>query len=460
MGEPTSRDGPHADDSFARRRSFSEMLGFRHQCLRRCLLLTVCLIGIMQYGMVLTNGVTMDDFDAYYGLSDEQGQILYAFLNFGCCALSFFPGLLYDRLGPLPSTLFALIVFDAGVSLQLYWTPTTPGWNASFVELALCYMCFGFSSNFFNVIGAFAPLVAFKVSDVGKVSAIVQISLSLGMTVHSAAYSAIKNSDQSHVVYNFMLYSIIFTNVAGLFMCGMFWVCRHLFVTDAAPEEGSAAPRRTWRETASMPEFIFMNVLFFLVIGCSFSFLNCEGRIAKEVGIDPSSLATSFGLLNAAGRLLSIPLDYTRHHPYGGVFAYLAFSTLIFFLGMAVLASPLAGIRELYVAHVLISFGYGGVLGMVPPTLRLCFGTQDLGVIYGLLYFGVAISEPLWTLLFAKPAECSGISCYSAYTSGCSLGLGLSTALCLGMLRRAAKATQGTTWTYSAALLEHVHFIR
>ena len=39
------------------------------------------------------------------------------------------------------------------------------------------------------------------------------------------------------------------------------------------------------------------------------------------------------------------------------------------------------------------SEGYGGLLGIVPPALRILFGTGHLGVIYGLLYIGVAASR-------------------------------------------------------------------
>ena len=76
----------------------------------------------------------------------------------------------------------------------------------------------------------------------------------------------------------------------------------------------------------------------------------------------------------------------------------------------------------------------------MPPALRITFGTQNLGIIYGLLnlsrlslkadfmrftrllapsldgfgvdlrplrYVGVAIFEPLWSLLFHKPQGCA-----------------------------------------------------
>ena len=31
-------------------------------------------------------------------------------------------------------------------------------------------------------------------------------------------------------------------------------------------------------------------------------------------------------------------------------------------------------------------------------------------------YVGVAVSEPLWSLLFQKPSDCSGVECYGLYT--------------------------------------------
>lgn len=59
----------------------------------------------------------------------------------------------------------------------------------------------------------------------------------------------------------------------------------------------------------------------------------------------------------------------------------------------------------------------------MPPALRITFGTQHLGMIYGLLYVGVAIFEPLWSLLFQKTEGCVGVECYDLYTrsSTCAL---------------------------------------
>merc|ERR1712039_438485 len=51
------------------------------------------------------------------------------------------------------------------------------------------------------------------------------------------------------------------------------------------------------------------------------------------------------------------------------------------------------------------------------------FGNRNVGAIYGILYFATAISEPIWTLLVAKPDGCIGVGCYRRYCLSSVLGM-------------------------------------
>eukprot|EP00913_Durusdinium_trenchii_P011179 g10500.t1 len=165
-------------------------------------------------------------------------------------------------------------------------------------------------------------------------------------------------------------------------------------------------------------DFAYMFLLFCSAIGFSFSFLNCLGRLAAEASVSGTELSSVFGLVNAFGRLLvCLPLDYTRNYRWGGIYVYIFLSLSVYILGLLLLALPShPGAFLVRVANIFASLGYGGLLGIVPPALRVTFGTQHLGIIYGLLYVGVAVFEPLWGLLFQKPQNCSGVECYNLYT--------------------------------------------
>ncbi|CAE7454466.1 unnamed protein product [Symbiodinium sp. CCMP2456] len=389
--------------------SLSSYLGLPAYTFRRILLLVSCLLGVIQYGLVLTNGVSVSDFNDYYGLTEVQGKFLYSCLNFGACALSFIPGC-------VPTMMLGTLIADFGIILQLVWTPDFPSFVSTMGGLSFCYICFGFAATFFNVIGSFAPLSVFPVQYVGQVSACVQVCMSLGMTIQTQAYYALKKSGGDPIM-RYLIYAIITFNVVGVLMCVVFWLCRNLMEQSAAEEEAEDDRRSLWSSLKSS-EFSYMMVLFCVAIGFSFSFLDCEGSLASEVNVSSKELASVFGIVNAFGRLaVCIPLDWTRKHRWGGVYSYILASLIVYTLGMLLLAIPSSpDAATVRIANSLASFGYGGLLGIVPPALRLTFGTTHLGVIYGILYVAVAIFEPIWSFLFKKPEACEGVECYRLYT--------------------------------------------
>eukprot|EP00930_Biecheleria_cincta_P024285 TRINITY_DN17391_c0_g1_i1.p1 TRINITY_DN17391_c0_g1~~TRINITY_DN17391_c0_g1_i1.p1 ORF type:complete len:458 (-),score=48.40 TRINITY_DN17391_c0_g1_i1:216-1589(-) len=438
---------PRVDSFTSTHLSLGRALGLQPYTFRRLLLLLSCILAVLQYGMVLANGVSGEDFNTYYGLSSKQGDMLYSYMNFGACALAFIPGLCHDRLGCTMSMFLGTLIFDAGLIFQTICM--APG--ASMPGLEFCYLCFGFASSFFNVVGCFAPLKVFPSRHIGKVSACIQVCMSLGITLQSMAYFDLKQAARGSVdrsVQSYLVYALIFSNVTGIFMCLMFRVCYNLFAEEpnSEPACGEARPACSLTATLRTSEFVYFSLLFFLAIGFSFNFLNVESRIAAEVDISGESLATAFGVLNALGRVsVSVPLDYTREHPLGGAFTYLAASLLVFMLGITLLvfpSTPSSG--EVYIANALVGFGYGGLLGIIPPALTIFFGSEHLGVIYGILYIGVSVSEPIWGLLFSKAADCTGVECYRTYTTSCVLAFAVMLALTIWMLMRAAKARAST----------------
>jgi len=422
--------------------SLGKAFGLSEYTFRRVLLLVSCILGVFQYGLVLTNGVSVEDFNDEYELTTKQGDVLYSGLNFGACALSFIPGLCYDRFGSVVAMILGMIIFNAGVILQLVWTPTFPDWLSTMQGLMFCYVCFGCASTFFNVIGSFVPLTAFPSKDTGKVSACVQVCMSLGITFQTQAYRWLQDLG-GDVVRNYLIYALVFTNVTGVLMCVVFRSARGILEqgTSLAEDDISESSSPSLKEILRMPELHFMAVLFFIAVGFSFSFLNCQPRIAAEADVSSSSVATIFGVLNALGRMLvCIPLDYTRHARFGGVFAYLAAALVVFASGVLLLALPWTSEASETLAvrcsNLLVAVGYGGLLGIIPPALKFTFGSQHLGLIYGILYVGVAISEPLWTMLFVKPSGCSGLRCYRTYYLSCVLSFFAVFVLAAGMLLR------------------------
>eukprot|EP00435_Cladocopium_sp_Y103_P034895 s1076_g9.t1 len=425
MEPPAERAGRERTGSWITENlSLGRALGYPAYTFRRLLLLVSCLLGVVQYGLVSTNGVTVKDFNEYYQLTTEQGDFLYGCMNFGACALSFVPGLIYDRLGCIAAMILGTVLADCGVLLQIVWTPDWPDFVSTMGGLAFCYTCFGFASTFFNVIGSFAPLSAFPVEYVGKVSACIQVCMSLGITIQTQAYYFLKKLGGDPIMH-YLEYALVSFNLVGILMCTVFYFSSRLLKKSEEAEDQGMEPEMSLTKCLCSVDFAYMFLLFCSAIGFSFSFLNCMDPLSAEVGVSGTELGSVFGLVNALGRLLvCLPLDYTRNYRWGGIYVYIFASLLIYTVSMLILAIPASPTATMMrTANVFASLGYGGLLGIVPPALRITFGTQHLGMIYGLLYVGVAIFEPLWSLLFQKTDGCVGVQCYHLYTrsSACAL---------------------------------------
>jgi len=408
----------------------------------KSLLLIACVLCVLQYGLVLIFGTVLSSLVPYYGISESQGDFLYTCVNFGACAMSFIPGIFYDHFGPFISMLTGTCLGVLPLIMQLIWQDTFPSWLGNMNGLMLCYMLFGAASSFFNVIGCLTPLSAFSESSVGKVSAIVQVCLSFGISLQSSAFETIQ-SFGGDSFNSYLVYVLLFTGASGVFACSVLRSSNradskaskasHGIVDDDISAEPVRELASIWSIICSR-DFCFMIVLFTTGIGFSFSFLGLEAKIAAAAGADIASLNLMFGPLNAFGRIaVSLPLDSTRHCRFGGPITYIVGALLVFMSGQLCIALPQQlGPTQLQIANALVAIGYGGMLGMVPPALRLLFGTQHLGLLYGILYGIVAIAQPAWSLLESTAnTVCSGTACYRQY---CAVGAaGIAVTVCLGI---------------------------
>lgn len=439
-------------------------------CLR-LLLLFVSILCVVQYGTVSVFGVLAPDLEVYYGLTKDQVDNLYQWMNFGACALSFIPGILYDKLGPSVVMVLATILGTLPVVLQLFWTEDFPAFLSTETGLTMCYVCFGLAASFFNVVGCFAPLQGFRKRDVGKVSAIVQVCLSLGLTFQTAVYSLIKGREQpigGDYVNAYLIYVLLFNLVSGVLMFIVLQACKSIMDPPEeleAPlqvdERGATSPntsfigeeeeviskKRAILRIARSPQFIFMSFFFLFPVGFSYSFLDVESDIAQQVphhAVTASYLATDFGWINAFGRLItSFPLDYTNRFAYGGPFSYILASLIVFCVGNCFLVWPAANSAgSVELANELMALGYGGFMGMVPAALRLLFGTEFLGLIYGVLYFWVYLAVLGWGKVGEVPSSCVGVNCYHNYCLGGAVSTGLVTLLGVAMVHYEAKRRQ------------------
>merc|ERR550537_789151 len=146
------------------------------------------------------------------------------------------------------------------------------------------------------------------------------------------------------------------------------------------------------------------------------SFLNFESHIASDAGASTAAVGIVFGGVSAFGRLfVSVVSDYTCKHPLGGHATYMVLSLLTFGLALFVIAvTEEAGPSTIHFANSLAAFGYGGLLGIIPPALRLEFGVEKLGFIYGFLWSLVGFTEPLWSS-FVDIDSCKGVDCFRAF---------------------------------------------
>lgn len=422
----------------------------KHTC-TTVLVIAVCILGVVQWGMVLTFGYVVDDICSHYGLREKQGIMLYNWMNFGMFALAFIPGLCYDKLGGSVSIMIGTIIGSLPMFLQTLWKPKELSWLSTANGLAVSYTFFGLGSGFFNLIGVFAPFTVCSEQHIGRVNALVQVCLSLGMTVQSTTYEIIKFHGGDYIG-NYLLYVLLFTWICGLLMAIVLRVsesvvplsvsvealneipqifllenelkrcllldpvCTHSCNTQSLVRSGCEKFVTDLRNLSINRTFIFFTVVFFIPMAFQFSFLNFVSDIASDAGASVTTIGVVFGIVSAFGRLLaSVALDYTIKHPLGGYITYIVLSLLTFALALLIMAvAEEAEPTTMQLANVAAALGSGGMWGIIPAALRLEFGVENLGLIYGSLSFFIPLSEPLWSSL-VEIDTCKGIDCYHRF---------------------------------------------
>jgi len=429
-------------------RTFSVRLGLPMHTLHRTTLLLACLLGVIQYGLVSVFGVIVDDMAPYYHLSASAANRLYDAINFGACALSFLPGICYDRLGATAAMALGTAVGVLPVLVQLDWSRAFPALD-TLTGLEISYVLFGTAEAFFSVIATFAPLEAFPPEHLGKVSAVVQLSTSLGVSVQSEAY-ALMQAGFSDFVRAYYTYMLVCTLGCGMLMTGVFWENNRALHRNKARATPAKAPGPDQEAPVAAAEagagslasqllsvdFAYMSLVFVAGIGFVFSYLDGSSLINSAVGLPATRATFDFGIYGALGRVaVNCALDRLRRTCPGAPFLCLAASLLVFAAGLLCVALPSApGPAVVSAMNYLCSCGGGAMLGVAPPALRLLFGTGFLGFIYGVLYMWVALAIPTWGLLLPDAASGGAASCYRPY---CGAGAAASVALAvlsLGLL--------------------------
>lgn len=164
--------------------------------------------------------------------------------------------------------------------------------------------------------------------------------------------------------------------------------------------------------------FLFITVVYIFSMSFLISFLNFVGEIAVDAGASATSVGVIFGIINACGRLLvSVGSDYTCRHPLGGHTTYMVLSLLTFGLGLFVIAvAEDVGPPTIHFVNAAAALGYGGLSGITPPLLRLEFGVEKLGFLYGFLWSAVGLSEPFWSrLVEIGTGTCEGLDCFRTF---------------------------------------------
>eukprot|EP00927_Polykrikos_kofoidii_P080853 TRINITY_DN77840_c0_g1_i1.p1 TRINITY_DN77840_c0_g1~~TRINITY_DN77840_c0_g1_i1.p1 ORF type:complete len:478 (-),score=53.24 TRINITY_DN77840_c0_g1_i1:22-1455(-) len=409
--------------------------------IRRILLTVACAASTTQYGMLLIFGLQAGDLGKHYALTATEVDSLFVSMNFGACALGFIAGFCIDLMGSGRALFLGTALGLLSVLFQLNWPHSFPSFVSTTEGLSVCYGLFGLCASFFNIVGQCIPISVCDHKDIGKVSAVIQASISLGITLQSAVYASLQAS-WVDPVNPWLVYTASSALVFGGLVVVLIAACEDLLqasdtsksagpLTDpGSPHENNSfiaskdAEFEPFREHAPLCEllcsmrFVHMVFLFFVSMGFGFSFLDIFPQIATDAGMDSSYLSMMFGIVNALARVFACcSLDCTRRHWLGGVYSYILGSLAALTFAMLLLIVPAeATAEQICLANVFVSVGYGVILSISPAALRLMFGTERLSSILGLLWVLVAISVPLWVKIGVKRDHCLGAaSCYRPY---------------------------------------------
>ncbi|CAE8617392.1 unnamed protein product [Polarella glacialis] len=283
----------------------------------RSLILFACILGVVQYDLVTVIGLVTPDLESYYGLNPGEGDILYDAVNFGAFGLSFLPGMCYDHIGPAASMAVGTVL---GVLSQLDWSPVFPDLD-TMAQLYLSSLMFGLAACFFSVIAVLTPLEVFPAKHLGKTSAAIQVSLSLGVTLQSQVNNLLRESSDDFVGA-YKAYALLRTAGVGMLMTAALSNTEALRLEArsaqmvAGGQELSKADnfekgRDLYRVFFSV-DFVYLFVFFFAGLGLVNSYLDTVEGINAAVGLPPSRATFDYGIYGAVGRIfVSFAMDFT-----------------------------------------------------------------------------------------------------------------------------------------------------
>jgi hypothetical protein len=402
----------------------------------KLIVLIVCMIGYTCYGLVQGFGTFENKLAAWYTLTPAEAHWLYFALTLGDSGLSFIMGICLDRFGAWRTSLMGLMFGVVPLSINIASYAMDPSHRFMQRHTWMLYLQLvseGFCASCLDILCSIAPLLVFSNQNAGKVSAALQVSKSLGMAINGAVEAAFFQGDLGVLhrqIYILTLMLLFFLGAAALFWWGQDLIEHSEVSADGNGKQSSGdqnePPLRplSCQEIVRMWDFWYIVFTFLVTVGFYYSFLEQEASIADTLGVSSSAISVPFGIINAFTRVSgAVSFDCTRKYRFGGGLTYVVVSQVVFVGGLCLLLLPASpDSQRMYGANVMFAIGFGGTMGLIPPTLRISFGSQHLGKIYGGLFAGVAVSLPFWTAL-SGDAGSQGFVAYRRYLVGGCIGL-------------------------------------
>ncbi|CAE8591170.1 unnamed protein product [Polarella glacialis] len=394
----------------------------------RIVVIVACCFIIVQYALLQIFSVYSPELPISAGAASK----LYGAANLGATALAAPAGFAFDGLGPAVSSLLGGVLSVGGLTVAAM-SVAAMGSNphAMLLATAGCLM-FGFGTTLLNTVAILSAIRAAPARHAGKVSAGVMCSCSLGMSLHTWIHARWFHGQ----LYTFFVYQVVYSLLAGLVGCLLFssGVWRRALQSDdevASPlpendsvtntsESGSTRAKilNRVRSTVSTPYFPWLTVLFLSPMAYAFALIGCWSVCAGCLGVrgaQQSQLALCFGLVSAAGRICFgffgdwAPKGKAR---LGCELGFLV-SLCAFQVGFALL--ELDQLAWFVPAILLQSFGFGGVIALVPAALKAGFKADDLGTAYGLLYQLLAVTFTLFNRAAVPVTGLTGPICFRGW---------------------------------------------
>eukprot|EP00928_Gymnodinium_smaydae_P016036 TRINITY_DN15978_c0_g1_i1.p1 TRINITY_DN15978_c0_g1~~TRINITY_DN15978_c0_g1_i1.p1 ORF type:complete len:483 (+),score=61.83 TRINITY_DN15978_c0_g1_i1:48-1451(+) len=392
-------------------------------------------LSIMHYGFVQGYSVYKSDLQASWNLDEDQARRVYMAMNLGATVLSFLPGCVFDKYGTITTSAVGCVMTIGGLVIPIFFT--------SYHIVYFGFFMFGLGAGFFNFNSVLSVLKVFPQRWAGLGSAGILVCLALGNTMQSQIYfHYFKGNFMSFLTYmcSYSLASAVFPVLATLGVeatpPSIVEVERHESAASFGFEQPEAGGSFASRESAtrvgsvisgpvemsrlgnsycaessepiskSFAELMCSSSFFFLVcvfghcIALSFALMGDLDTMGRKVGFSEEEIAkfvSMSGIGAAVGKLLlATPSDACEllSPAFGKDFFYLV-SHIMFTAGLALMAWSME--THLWIGAFMVFVGYGGALGLGPGKIRVAFGSEYIGLMYGLLYEVTALTFVGWS---------------------------------------------------------------